>query len=619
MKRIIQLILLTIMILLPLKAYAMHSTIEANAKTVAEFADTFFSENMEHLQVPGAALVVVKGDQVIYSQGYGYAHLEAKTPASPDETIFRAGSVSKLFTATALMQLYERGQLDLHADINTYLTRFQVYSPDGSPVTTAQLLTHTAGFEENYFGMHASTPEELIPLGDFLATHLPPITSQPGTVISYNDHGMSLAGFLVEEITGVPFEQYMLEEILIPLGMTSSTFDQPPAPAIQDRLAIGYRYQSGTYAPYPFDFVNVPPATSLLTSADDMAHFIIAQLNDGIYQNQRILTPETLALMEAQQFSHHPRLRGRAYGFSEWIENNQRALFHDGGNPGFMSRLLILPEHGVGFFIAINGDQQSKAPRLLREFTSQFLDTFFPEAENQVPDPIPPADFAIRADKYTGYYRELAGYSSTTLTKLASLMSQVPVKRGADNTLTIGSGTAIEVEPLVFRWQGSDSYAVFREDAGGQVDFLFYGTGAFQKLAWYETQPFQFGLVILFVIGFLSMLVTGIFTKSLKPHTRGLLVSVGLFNLVFLLGIGLVLLNMDHWNIFYGLPLVLKLLLALPIITTLLTVGLIVLSGASWIAGDRSLVLKSLVTLLTLLAVGFIPFLNYWNLLGFKQ
>jgi hypothetical protein len=401
--------------------------------------------------------------------------------------------------------------------------------------------------------------------------------------------------------------------------MTSSTFDQPSEPAIQDRLAIGYRHQNGSYAPYPFDFVNVAPAASLLSSADDMAHFIIAQLNDGIYQNQRILTPDTIALMQAQQFSHHPRLRGRAYGFSEWIENGQHALFHDGGNPGFMSRLLILPEHGVGFFIAINGDQQSKAPRLLREFTSQFLDTFFPEAEDQVPDPIPPADYAIRADKYTGYYRELAGYSSTTLTKLASLMSQVPVKKGADNTLTIGSGAAIEVEPLVFRWQGSDSYAVFRQDAEGQVDFLFYGTGAFQKLAWYETQPFQFGLVILFVVGFLSMIATGIFTKSLKPLVRGLLVSVGLFNLVFLLGIGLALLNMDQWNIFYGLPLILKLLLALPIITTMLTIGLIVLSGASWITGDSSLTLRSLVTLLTLLAIGFIPFLNYWNLLGFKQ
>ena len=619
MKHIIQLFLFTLVILIPLEAHAMHASFEATTPEVAEFADAFFSENMINFQVPGATLVVVKGEQVIYSQGYGYAHLEEKIPVSPDETIFRAGSVSKLFTATALMQLYERGQLDLHADINTYLTRFQVQSPDGSPVTTAQLLTHTAGFEENYFGMHTRTPEKLIPLGDFLANHLPPIISQPGTVISYNDHGMSLAGFLVEEITGVPFEQYLMEEILVPLGMTSSTFDQIPPPAIQDRLAIGYRYQNGTYAPYPIDFVNVAPAASLLSSSNDVAHFIIAQLNDGIYKGERILSPDTIALMQAQQFSHHSRLRGRAYGFSEWIENNQRALFHDGGNPGFMSRLMILPEHGVGFFIAINGDRQSKAPRLLREFTSQFLDTFFPEVEDQVPDPIPPADFATRTDKYTGYYRELAGYSSTTLTKLASLLSQVSVKKGADNTLTIGSGTAIEVEPLVFRWQGSDSYAVFREDAGGQVDFLFYGTGAFQKLAWYETQPFQFVLVILFILGFISMITTGIFAKSFKPLTRGFLVSIGLFNLVFLLGIGLALLNMDQWNIFYGLPLTLKLLLVLPIITTLLTIGLLVLSGASWITGENSLVLRSLVTLLTLLAVGFIPFMNYWNLLGFKQ
>jgi CubicO group peptidase (beta-lactamase class C family) len=619
MKHIAFFALAILLTLIPWEVRAMNSGANIAPDDIAEFTDTFFHEQMESFQVPGAAVVIVRGDQILYSQGYGFADLEAEIPVSVEETVFRAGSVSKLFTATAIMQLYERGQIDLNTDINTYLTGFKVQSREGSPVTSAQLLTHTAGFEENYIGMHVRSSEDLIPMGEFLAEHLPAITNEPGSVISYNDHGMTLAGYLVEEITGMLFEDYVTENILKPLDMTSSTFNQPPDRQLLERVAVGYRYKNEEYHPYLFDYLNVAPAAALVGSADDMAHFIIAHLNGGVYHGQQILTSETVALMQSQQFSHHPQLRGRAYGFSEWVENGQRGLFHDGGNPGFMSRLLILPKHNLGFYIAINGDQQSKASGLRYAFTSQFLDAFFPEPETQTVEVSPPADFIARADHYTGYYRELPGYSSATITKLASLLSQVPISKGPDNTLKIGSGTAVEVEPLVFRWQGSNNYAVFRENQKGEVAYYFSGTGAYQKLAWYETQPFHIGLAILFVSGFLGMLGMGAFAKPLGGATRLVMGSIGLINLAFLIGIGTALMEMDQWNIFYGLPLTLKLLLVLPILTTLLTVGLVVLTGAAWTAGESSMGIRALAAALTLIAVGFIPFLNYWNLLGFKQ
>jgi CubicO group peptidase (beta-lactamase class C family) len=598
----------------------MPHTAPLTAQSIKEFGDAFFSQQqMNRLQDPGAALVIVQGDQILYSQGYGFANVENHTPVSASQTLFRAGSVSKLFTATALMQLSERGQLDLNADINTYLTRFQVTSPDGKPVNAAHLLTHTSGLEENYLGMHVHTPQELAPLGDFLARHLPPITSPPGTIISYNDHGYTLAGYLVEEIAGQPFEQYIAQNILEPLGMASSTFDQPPAPALLERMAVGYHYRNGSYRPYPFDYVNVAPAASLVGPAEDMAHFIIAMLNEGVYQGQSILSPETLAEMQTRQVSHHPLLRGRAYGFSEWLENGQRALFHDGGNPGFMSRLFLLPDSALGFYLVINADQWTQAARLSRLFTTQFLDTFFPDSSPQAVSPQPPADFSVRASHHTGYYRDQAGYSSRTLTKLASLMEQLPVRAGPDNTLLIGSNPAVEVQPLIFRWQNTDAYAIFRERKNGLIDYLFFGTGAYKKLPFYETQPFQLSLVIIFLLAFLGMILVAIFAHGLESPARWLLGGTGLLNLGFLMGMALAINQIDRWEFLFGIPPLVKGLLVIPFITIVMTLIILVLTGLAWSGNSWTPALRGLVTCLAIAAVAFVPFLSYWNLLGFRQ
>jgi len=533
-----------------------------------EFIDSFFKEQMERLQVSGAAIVVVQGDQVAHSQGYGWANLSKNTPVTSAETIFRAGSISKLFTATALLQLKERGQLDLNADINTFLNRFQVHCPGGKPITPAHLLTHTAGLEENYLGMHVHTAQEIVPLGIFLAHHLPPFANPPGKMISYNDHGYSLAGYLIEAITGQPFAQYVAENILEPLEMTSSTFEQPASLALMERMATGYRYRRGRYYPYTLDYVNVVPAAGLIASADDMAHFMIANLNAGVYRGMHILSPETLTEMHARQFTNHPRLRGRAYGFSEWLENGQRGLFHDGGNPGFMSRLFLLPAQKTGFYISLNGDQQSRASQLPRLFTSQYLDQFHPQADIELSPPVPAAGMASHAKRYTGYYREQAGYSSRTLVKLAFLMDQLSVRDHKNHTLRIGSSVAIEVEPRVFRWQEADAYATFGESQTGEIESLFFGTGAFKKLHWFEAKPFQLGLITLFLLGFLGMLVTSVFGSMMDGFEREVLGLIGLLNLVFLVGMGLVVNFTDHWEFMYGLPKRVQALLSIPFLST---------------------------------------------------
>ena len=211
---------------LGVNAQEQRAVSRLESAAIETFADGFFAAQMARLQVPGAALAIVQGQRVVFSKGYGYADLAAKVPVDPERTLFRVGSVSKLLIATAVMQLYEERRLDLHADINTYLTRFKIRDRYSTPITLAHLLTHTAGFDERVIGMWARTrPAE--PLGDHLAARMPPRVRPPGDVISYSNYGMALAAHIVENVAGMSYEHYVQKRILTPLEMYRSTFAYP--------------------------------------------------------------------------------------------------------------------------------------------------------------------------------------------------------------------------------------------------------------------------------------------------------------------------------------------------------------------------------------------------------
>ena len=176
---------------------------------IKAFADAYFTQAMLENRIPGAAIVIVKGGEVIFSSGYGYASLESQVPFSPEETVVHAKSLSKLFTAAAVMQLSSQGKLDLEADINPYLTDFQLEKRFPGNVSTINLLTHTSGFPDRDIGTMARTAADLTPLGEYLANRMPPQQYPPGDRISYSDHNISLAGYLVQEISGKPFDQYI--------------------------------------------------------------------------------------------------------------------------------------------------------------------------------------------------------------------------------------------------------------------------------------------------------------------------------------------------------------------------------------------------------------------------
>jgi len=596
--------------------------------------DPFFAEQMEKLHIPGAVFLVVKDGEIFFTKGYGFADLENKRPVVPHETLFRVGSISKLFTATAVMQLAERGLLNLDDDVNKYLTLFQLEASYPKPVTVANLLTHTGGFDNRVIGYVARSAAAVAPLGSYLAARMPPRVLPPGEMFSYSNHGIALAGYLVEVISGVPFTQYIEENILQPLGMQRSSFRLPPH--LEPDLAISYEYNN-SYQPLGFFYTNAAPSGALITTAADIAHFMIAHLQNGRHGASRILTEATTQDMHRQHFTSHPRLPGVAYSFIEYFANNQRAIWHGGLIGGFYSLLFLVPEQNLGFFFACTTFRPSLS-LLGEQLVRRFFDHYYPV--QKVP-PRPPAGFQQRAGRFTGSYRGNR-YSRRTFEKMDTLFTQVRVTADHDGALVLHDPTGVhepsrwvEVEPLLFQSVKGDNYLAFREDKPGRITHIFFppspgGPVTLEKLPWYETTAFQLSLGGFLVLVFLSaclMWPAGILVRRLRkrPSTaprparlaRRLAGLISALNLVFLLGMSFALVQLKG-EFFLGVPPVVIALLCIPLLTTLLTVALPIYTVLAWKNAYWSVIGRWHYSLITLAALVYIPFLLYWNLLGFQ-
>ncbi len=356
--------------------YAAESNVSKHSSLLEDeislFADGFFENALEDFNIPGAVFVAVENGRIIYAKGHGYADLENSIPVDPAKTMFCAGSVGKLVNWTALMQLYEAGKFDLHDDINLYLINLSIPETFPEPVTFHHLLTHTPGFDDRNTAATPNSIEQLLPLNEYLAWTLPARLRPPGQVTQYSNHGAVLSGLLIEDISGVPFDRYVEQNIFKPLQMNYSTFSQPQPEKLQPYMATGYHYINGAHIAQPVRLANVMPAGMGYFSGLDMANFLIAHLQLGEFNGNRILTKETATLMHQTHFKNDPRLPGMAYGFIENYKNNRRLLWHTGTSPDFHSLLVMIPEENSGFFFSMNLVDQRVSRKLLHEFMNYF-------------------------------------------------------------------------------------------------------------------------------------------------------------------------------------------------------------------------------------------------------
>ncbi len=326
------------------------------SEAVEAYFDARIAQQMVDGPVAGATVAVVQNGELLFAKGYGYADLAEQRPVVAEETLFFPGSVGKLFTWTAVMQLAEQGKLDLHVDVNEYLdftVPAMLYQHRGEqavePITLAHLMTHTAGFEDQLAAIQDAGPDDHLPLEDFLIESMPARVYPAGQWFAYSNYGTALAGYIVERVSGLPFETYIDEKILKPLEMRRSAAVQPLPPALMEAYSQGYHVRDGIYQDVDFEWIAGAPAAPVRATATDMAHFMIAHLNGGRYSSARILDEASVEAMHSLQFVHDPWLMGMGYGFMVSEENGHSVSWHTGGSAHFSSLLALIPDEDVGF------------------------------------------------------------------------------------------------------------------------------------------------------------------------------------------------------------------------------------------------------------------------------
>ena len=344
------------------------------ATDVDTWLDGFMPSALARWEIAGAVVVVVKDGQVLTERGFGVSDVATGAPVDPKKTGFRPGSVSTLFGWTAVMQLVEQGKLDLDADINQYLD-FKIPPRDGKPITLRNLLTHTPGFEESGKHLIDANPKDTS-LGNAMKRWTPTRVFDPGTTPAYSNYGASLAGYIVERVSGEPFDTYIANHIFKPLDMQNSSFSIPMQKHILDNMSKGY--QDATKPPQPFEQIVMAPAGNLAATGEDMAHFMIAHLQNGKYGDTQILKPETAHLMHDTRTAIMAPLHGMALGFIESDINGHRVIGHGGDTAYFHSELLLFLEDNVGLFISLNSAGVKGSFPLRGMLFEGFADRYFP-------------------------------------------------------------------------------------------------------------------------------------------------------------------------------------------------------------------------------------------------
>jgi CubicO group peptidase (beta-lactamase class C family) len=437
-----------------------------DAGELERLVDDVLGREMERQHVPGAAFAFVQGGRVVLLKGYGVSSVATGRAVDPERTIWRIGSISKVFTADAVMQLAERGEIALDGDLNRYLRRLVVPEAFGRPVTPAQLLTHTAGFDELRPGTQAPSRADVLPLAEFLATRLEPI-SPPGAVIAYSTYGMTLAGALVEEVSAQPYELYLREHVWRPLGMTRTCIDVPEA--WSDEVAVGYEWEDGAQVPQPWEWYHTTPASSINSTAADMALWLLAHLGQEPSGGAALMNAASRDDMLRQHATGHPRIAGFAYGWNENLEPGYpRFLDHGGNVAGFSAEALIVPERGAGFFLVSHGERAN----LRDPLKWAILERFFRAPEAPVAPPRPAEAPAEPLARFAGRY----GWNiwcHTCPGRTPDIV--IAVAANADGTLAFNGHSWIQVEPLYFVRDDGRAHVAFAADAAGAITHLFSG------------------------------------------------------------------------------------------------------------------------------------------------
>jgi CubicO group peptidase (beta-lactamase class C family) len=579
--------------------------------------------------LPGAAVIVIQDGKVVLKAGYGYADIHALAPVDPDQTRFRVASVSKLITATAVMQVVEEGKADINADINTYLPTFKIASNYPEPVTLANLLTHTAGFDDRYLGIASPLSAPTEPLAQYLAHATPMRVLPPNKVISYSNYGMALAGHVVENLSGQEFAAYAAEHIFAPIGMTSSTFGIPyPIPP---GIAVPYIKggSEGGFRRIDLDNVKLGPAGDLITTAADMSRFMLVHLEKGVYgDGEHLISDLSIEKMHADHFANADGLDGWAFGFATGHRNGIRWIGHDGSWRGYCAQLVLQPETKSGFFIATNADCRAATSLPLRK---AMFDLLWPSSAVVTASPPPDADARARAAEgtYMTVRRARADFSL-----VAAGVSQIHVAAAPGGELRV-TLPGIDHD-LIFlpqangTWKNPDNQwnAAWKPDGYGAGETFMIDAHAYDRVvgagewaAWTTALALIVAICVITMWGWASGFLSRHFfgepqaVIGFAPRVTAFL-AAGLV-LSSAISIMALLSDADPAVVVHGPSPMLIVLMSVPMVIGVLAIPMVVWSVTGFGAGPRARLAQMGYMLLTLAIVAFVAFAWQWNLTPF--
>ncbi|CDR34869.1 serine hydrolase domain-containing protein [Criblamydia sequanensis] len=458
---------------------------ELTQEDLDSFFDTLIPSQIEEAHIAGAVIAVVKDGALLFTKGYGFADVAKKAPISPEQTLFRTGSISKLFVWTAVMQLVEQGKLELDRNINDYLD-FKVPNTFDKPITLSDIMTHRSGFEESFKDLMVKSPEDLYPLSQYLPSHLPNRIFPPGLVPAYSNYATTLAAYIVERISKQNFYDYIEEHIFKPLTMSDSTFLQPLPEAF--KASNGYLLASDDSK--PFELLQVGPAGALSTSAIDMSRFMIMHLQKGRFGNAEILKPETIQQMHKRQAGWPSSMNAMCLGFYEQSRNGHRIIGHEGNTSLFRSNIFLIIGANTGLFISYNSAGKfTLDPREV--LFDKFMNRYFPD-KSMILEPF---EETSNIQDVVGSY-EPSRRSETTFLRLFKLFQELKVAANLqDNILSVSGLTGLkgsplhfrEIAPMVFQEIDGKAKIAFSTDYNGKKTAhitydTFYPTVVFQQI-----------------------------------------------------------------------------------------------------------------------------------------
>ncbi|KAA0770930.1 penicillin-binding protein [Bacillus sp. AR2-1] len=451
--------------------------ITLNPKDVDAFTNKVIPEKMKKENAAGVALVVVKDNQILFQKGFGFSDKEKSTPIDPKKTVFRLASISKVFTASAVMQLVEQGKIDINKDIVNYMGGLKYQNKMGEPVTMEHLLTHTTGFDyvdPRPEDIHYQENDYTM-LKDYVEDNMPTVVRKPGDTYTYDNFASMLQGYIVQSLTNTPFYKYMAKNIFYPLEMHNSSFVMTNF--IKEKLATGYDAKGNVipfYQTRPTDM----PQGSMFSTGSDVANFMIAQLNDGKYKNNQILQKETVEDMQKTKFALHPKYPNMTYGFEFFSpqSHNGQYVFGKGGNiPGFSSLMWLIPEHKIGVFVVTNKDSSA----LPVEVFDDFMNEYFPDKIK--PEYLNPNEEELK--KFEGVYRDL---------RLKNLMSHVNISEGKlyVSDKVYGKQELKQIDPLLFEDE-KGNYMAFKLHKDGTVKEMIHWNSGSSAVKLSEPERFK--------------------------------------------------------------------------------------------------------------------------------